>query len=136
MFDDLWINLPVKDLQTSVRFYDALGFARNPGPGNTPVSASYSVGKDTIILMLFLESTFAGFTQAPVADTHKGTEVLVSLGVASREAVDTIAARVTEAGGVLFSPARASGRTMYGCGFADPDGHRFNVLYMAPAATA
>ena len=34
------------------------------------------------------------------------------------------------AGGTVFAEPRESNGFMYGCGFCDPDGHRWNVLFM------
>lgn len=54
----------------------------------------------------------------------------MSIGATSEKEVDDIVKRVTEAGGTLYTePAHKDGWT-YGCGFVDPDGHRWNVLYM------
>ncbi len=39
-----------------------------------------------------------------------------------------MARKAIEAGGGFGQPAEIQG-WMYGCGFADPDGHRWNVLF-------
>lgn len=132
MVQDIWLNLPVKDLARSVAFYNAIGFAPNPGPGNSDHSASFTVGDKAVVLMLFPEDAFSGFAQHAVADTSKGSEVLFSLGANSRSLVDDIANRAAEAGGTVFSEPEEFGGFMYGCGFSDPDGHRWNVLFMDP----
>lgn len=80
--------------------------------------------------MLFAQDAFAGFTNNALSDTAKGTEVLFSLGAESRDQVDDIAKRATAAGGTVFAQPRESNGFMYGCGFCDPDGHRWNVLFM------
>ena len=130
MAHDLWINLPVRDVARSAAFFTKLGFAPNPGPGNSAHSASFTVGDKKIVLMLFAESMFAGFTSHPVADTTQGAEVLFSLGADSRAEVDAMAERATSAGGTVYAKPRESNAFMYGCGFCDPDGHRWNVLFM------
>jgi uncharacterized protein len=130
---DIWINLPVRDLGRSIAFFTAIGFVRNPGQGNTDHSASFSVGEKKVVLMLFVQEVFSGFTTQPVADTSKGTEVLFSLGANSRSEVDEIADRADAAGGTVFAKPGESNGFMYGCGFCDPDGHRWNVLFMDPA---
>jgi uncharacterized protein len=127
---DIWLNLPVKNLARSTAFFTALGFARNPGPGNTEQSASFLVGEKKVVLMLFLEPVFAGFTAHALADTKRGSEVLFSLGAASRSQVDEMADRARSAGGTLFAEPTESNGFMYGCGICDPDGHRWNVLFM------
>lgn len=56
--------------------------------------------------------------------------MLFSIDAESREEVDELMRQVVEAGGTVFSEPRELGLGMYGAGFADLDGHRWNVLYM------
>ena len=127
---NIWINLPVKDLAKSATFFTKIGFETNPGPGNSTESACFTIGEKNVVLMLFVQDVFSGFTNNKLADTAIGTEVLFSLGADSRAQVDDIANRVRSAGGKIFSDPSESNIFMYGCGFCDPDGHRWNVLYM------
>ena len=80
--------------------------------------------------MLFEEPMFKGFIQHPISNTQIGSEVLFSVDAESRAEVDEIARKVKEAGGNVFAPPDENGGWMYGCGFADLDGHRWNVLFM------
>jgi predicted lactoylglutathione lyase len=130
MTRDVWINLPVKNLAKSVSFYTEIGFAPNPGPGNSTHSASFTIGEKKVVLMLFTESVFSGFTNNPLSDPTKGTEVLFSIGADQRSQVDDIAKRASAAGGKVFREPSESNGFMYGCGLLDPDGHRWNALYM------
>ena len=130
MTEDIWLNLPVKDLAKSVAFFADIGFTHKPGPGNSAHSASFSIGKKEIILMLFAQDMFAGFTHNALSDTTKGTEVLFSLGADSREQVNDITNRARQAGGTVFAEPGESNGFMYGSGFCDPDGHRWNLLFM------
>lgn len=130
MAQDIWLNLPVSDLAKSVAFFTEIGFTRQTGPGNSEHSASFIIGEKKVILMLFAQDVFAGFTNNVIADTSKGTEVLFSLGADSRVQVDDMANKVMLAGGTLFSEVKESNGFMYGFGFCDLDGHRWNVLYM------
>lgn len=130
MAQDIWLNLPVKNLAQSVKFFTEIGLARNPGPGNSENSASFTIGEKKVVLMLFTQEVFSGFTNHALADTAKGTEVLLSLGATSREEVNNMAERATAAGGTVFAEPRESHGFMYGCGFCDPDGHRWNMLFM------
>jgi predicted lactoylglutathione lyase len=132
MAQDVWLNLPVKDLDRSIRFFTEIGFARNPGPGNSEQSASFTIGDKKVVLMLFAQDVFSGFAGNALSNTTKGTEVLFSLGADSRDQVDDIAKRAKSAGGAVFGEPRQSNGFMYGCGFCDPDGHRWNVLFMDP----
>lgn len=130
MAQDIWLNLPVKDLAHSVKFFTEMGLARNPGPGNSENSASFTIGEKKVVLMLFSQEVFSGFTNNALADTANGTEVLFSLGATSRDEVNDMANRAKAAGGTVFAEPRESNGFMYGCGFCDPDGHRWNVLFM------
>jgi predicted lactoylglutathione lyase len=130
MTQDIWINLPVKDLARSVTFFTEIGFARNLGPGNSEQSASFTLGEKKVVLMLFAQDVFSGLTNNALSSTTKGTEVLFSLGADSRDQVNDIANRARSAGGTVFGEPQESNGFMYGCGFCDPDGHRWNVLFM------
>jgi uncharacterized protein len=130
MPQDIWINLPVKDLARSVQFFTKIGFATNPGPGNSEQSSSFTIGEKKVVLMLFVQDVFSGFTNNVLSDTATGTEVLFSLSVDSREQVNEVANRVRSAGGTVYGEPGESNGFMYGCGFCDPDGHRWNVLFM------
>jgi uncharacterized protein len=79
MTQDLWINLPVRDIARSVAFFTEIGFATNPGPGNSEQSASFTIGEKKVVLMLFVRDVFSGFTNNLLSDTTIGTEVLFSL---------------------------------------------------------
>lgn len=130
MTTDLWLNLPVADLSRSIAFYEAIGFTRNPGPGNTEHSASFVVGDKKVVLMLFSRNVFAGFVGGEVADASRGAEVLLSIGASSPAEVDDLAKRAETGGGSVYGRPGQAGAQMYGCGLCDPDGHRWNVLHM------
>lgn len=130
MIHEIWINLPVKDVGKSKAFFSNIGFSFNEARCNGNDSACMVVGNKGIVVMLFAESIFKNFSANELADTSRGTEVLLSFDGNSREAVDTMAQKVTAAGGHVFcQPVEVQG-WMYGFGFADPDGHRWNQLYM------
>ncbi len=93
MIKHVWINLPVKDLAKSVFFYEGIGLVRKLGPGNTENSACFAIGEKNVVLMLFAEQAFAGFTNNPLVDCSKGTEVLFSVGVEKRAQIDELAKR-------------------------------------------
>jgi len=128
MTKQLWLNLPVKDLEKSKKFFSELGFSFNTEHGNSPVSASLVVGKN--VLMLFDETSFKSFTKTEIADTAKSNEILISIDVESKEEADELAEKVTNAGGIIYAEPGEKNGWMYGFGFTDLDGHRWNVLYM------
>ena len=55
---------------------------------------------------------------------------MISIDAQSRLEVDETALKVIEAGGTIFAKPAENQGWMYGCGFQDLDGHRWNVLYM------
>ncbi len=128
MTNQLWLNLPVKDLEKSKQFFSQLGFSFNTEHGNSPVSASLVIGKN--VVMLFNENAFKGFTKTDITDTSKTNEILISIDAESREEVDVLANKVEAAGGKIFGKPGDIDNWMYGFGFIDLDGHRWNVLYM------
>jgi hypothetical protein len=130
MINDLWINLPVKDVALSRAFFKELGFTFNTQHGNSNNSASLLVGKKNTVVMLFDEQTFKGFTNCQVADITQSTEVLLSIGVESKDEVDELAKKAVAAGGSSNHQPKEMQGWMYGCLFTDLDGHRWNVLYM------
>jgi predicted lactoylglutathione lyase len=126
----LWLNLPVKDVNQSVEFFTKIGFSLNTHYKSSDHSACLFVGDNQIAIMLFAEAIFKTFTKNEVANTKQGTEILLSIDAESREEVDEIAKKVLGAGGVVYAEPAQSEGWMYGCGFEDLDGHRWNVLYM------
>jgi predicted lactoylglutathione lyase len=127
---DFWINLPVKDIERSKHFFNAIGFNFRSLPDNPEDSACMIFGSRNVAVMLFEEKLFKSFSDFEIADTNKNVEVLFSIEAVDENEVNSLAEKVTAAGGTVFAaPAEKEG-WMYGCGFADPDGHRWSVLYM------
>lgn len=126
---ELWINLPVKDLKKAKEFYAALGFAFHPRHEKSDEVAGLIIGDHKVLVMLFPESAFKSFTRNELADTKQCTEVLLSIDAQSKEEVDEMIQKARQAGGAIFAEPSEQG-FMYGAGFADLDGHRWNVLYM------
>lgn len=130
MTKEFWVNLPVKDLKRTKDFYTRLGFTFKPLPGNREDGACLILGTKNVQVMFFEEPVFRSFTDGEVTDTKSSNEVLFSIDAEDTEEVDSIAENVKKAGGTIFAePAEKEG-WMYGCGFRDPDGHRWNVLFM------
>lgn len=129
MINEIWLNFPVKDINITKDFYSKIGFTVDEKHTNANM-VSFIVGKKNTAVLFFDEKTFSGFTNHSVADTAKGSEILVSFDAESIEDVNETARKVFEAGGNIFAePADVQG-WMYGFGFADPDGHRWNMVFM------
>ena len=126
---EIWINLPVKDVTKAKNFFVSLGFTFNETHSNESMAAM-QVSDKNIALMLFEAGMFSHVNQLPVTDTKSSSEVLFSLDAASKEEVDEWAKKAEAAGANVFAKPTTIQGWMYGCAFADLDGHRWNVLYM------
>ena len=125
-----WLNLPVKDINKSREFFTKLGFTFNTGQGNGPNSVCMLLGDNGVVVMLFDEPTFKGFTNNEITSTRQSTEVLLSIDAQSKEEVDEMVEKAIAAGGSSsHKPSEMKG-FMYGCVFNDLDGHKWNILYM------
>jgi uncharacterized protein len=131
----IFVNLPVRDLDASIRFYEAIGCEKNPQFSND--QAAMMVLSDAISFMLLSHDFFATFTPKPIADSRAVSEVLICLSRDSREAVDAITEAAAGAGGKADIRApQDHGGFMYGRSFEDPDGHIFEPMWMDVAAAA
>jgi len=127
---NVWLNLPVKDVQKSRDFFKAIGFIENPLHADNPNAAGFFIGEHDFVLMLFPQEAFKGFIRGEIANTKNGNEALINIDAQSREEVDQMAAAVRRAGGKIFAEPGESQGWMYAFGFADPDGHKWSMLYM------
>jgi uncharacterized protein len=129
MARQIFVNLPVKDLQKSIVFFTALGFTFNPK--FTDANATCMIVSEGIHVMLLVEPFFATFLTKPQVDAHTATEVLVCISAQSKAEVDTMVASALKAGGTAPRPVQDYGM-MYGHGFCDLDGHVWEVAWMDP----
>lgn len=130
MTKEFWLNLPVRDVKKSKQFFTQLGFSFNTGPADTENSAGLMLGDKKVMVMLFNEPNFKGFTHKDITDTTLSNEVLLSIDAESKEEVDALIQKVKAAGGQSnHKPYEMTG-WMYGCVFSDLDGHLWNVLHM------
>lgn len=127
----LFVNLPVKELDRSVRFFTALGFSFNAH--FTDETATCMIVSDSSFVMLLTEEKFKQFTPKQLCDTKQATEVLLCLSAESRAEVDQLVAKAVAAGGSLYKEPIDFG-FMYGHSFQDPDGHQWEVMFMEPEA--
>lgn len=124
---NIFINLPVKDLQKSIDFFTALGFEFNAQ--FTDDKATCMVIHDNIFAMLLVESRFKDFTKKEIADATQSTEAIIALSAESREQVDEMVNRALAAGGKQTNEPMDHG-FMYQRSFEDLDGHLWEVMYM------
>lgn len=127
----LFLNLPVRDLDASIRFFTQLGFSFDPK--FTDESATCMIVSEQAYVMLLAEPRFADFTTKPTADATKTTEALYCVSADSREEVDRFADAALAAGGAPAKDPQDYG-FMYGRSFQDLDGHHWEVMWMDPKA--
>jgi predicted lactoylglutathione lyase len=129
----IFINLPVADLERSVRFYEGIGGRKEPKFSNQ--AAAMIVLSDAIHVMLLTHPFYSSFTGKPIADAHATSQVILCLSAESPAAVDAMAEAAAEAGGrVDVGLKQEPVPLMYGRDFEDPDGHSWEVMWMDPAA--
>lgn len=126
MSKQIFVNLPVKDLDKSKEFFGKLGFEFNPQ--FTDENAACMIIGENIFSMLLREDYFKTFTKKEIADSTKTTEVLIAIDVDSKEKVDEMVKKAVEAGGTLYSEPNDHGWMYYNC-FADLDGHQWEIIY-------
>jgi predicted lactoylglutathione lyase len=127
----IFVNLPVRDVEASVAFYQALGFTRNEQFSQVGQAASM-VWSDAITLMLLSHDFYSGFLPAgkTIADTHSTSAALLCLSFDSRAAVDAVTDAAAAAGGKSDVRAAQDMGFMYSRAFEDLDGHTFEPMYM------
>ena len=130
MATQIFMNLPVKDLDRSVQFFTALGFKFNPD--YTDENATCMVINDDAYVMLLVEKFFQTFTSKEIVDATSATEAIMAFSVDSRDAVDQMVSKALDAGGTESQPVQDYG-FMYSHSFRDPDGHLWEVMWMDPA---
>ncbi|WP_111413540.1 VOC family protein [Billgrantia lactosivorans] len=127
----IFVNLPVADLDKSMAFYEALGFANNPH--FTDETAACMVLSETIHVMLLTHAKWRTFTDRPIPPADS-SEVMLALSCDDREAVDDMCQAASANGGTAdINPPQDHG-FMYGRSLADPDGHVWESFWMDPAA--
>ncbi|MEW2631556.1 VOC family protein [Streptomyces sp. NPDC048389] len=123
----IFVNLPVKDLETSKSFWTKLGYSFNPQ--FTDENAACLVFSDTIYAMLLTEARFKDFTKKDIADAATTTEAILALSADSREKVDELVDAALAAGGSPSNDPQDYG-FMYGRSFQDPDNHLWEVMWV------
>jgi uncharacterized protein len=132
MAREIFVNLPIKNMERSKAFFGALGFTFNPQFTNEQ-GACMVIEDGSSYAMLLVEPFFQTFTKKPVADASKSTEVITCLSCASRAEVDDLVKKALAAGGSAPNAPQDHG-FMYGHGFQDPDGHLWELMYMEQKA--
>lgn len=126
----IWANLAVNNLETTTKFYNAIGFRPNGRHATTDDLTSFVVGKDDLVINFFLKDVLESNMKIKITDAESAIEVMFTLSAESKDEVDRWADTIELAGGRILSRPQEFGEHYYGFVFADPDGHTFNVLHM------
>ena len=127
----IFVNLPVKSVEASRRFFGALGFTFNAQFSDHQTACM--VIEENIFAMLLEEARFRDFITGDISDTAKGAEVLTCLSCSSRAEVDETLAKAFAGGARPWKPVMDMG-PMYGGSFQDPDGHVWELMAMGSAS--
>jgi predicted lactoylglutathione lyase len=130
MITDIFVNLMVKDLPKSIKFFEGLGFNFNK-QFSDETAAALILG-DHIYAMLLTENKMKQFTgNKTLIDSHSHIENILAVGVESKEAVDEMVDKAIELGAKAFRTPDDYG-FMYSRSIEDLDGHVWEVLWMDP----
>ena|SRR3989344_347724 len=127
MINQIFVNLPVKDLNKTIDFFTKVGFKFNPK--FTDENATCMIIGENIFAMLLVEKYFKTFIKKEITDTNKSTETILALSTTSNEKVDNIMKKVISAGGLEPREPQDYG-WMYSRSFQDIDGHLWEVFFM------
>ncbi|WP_342601060.1 VOC family protein [Psychrobacillus sp. FSL H8-0483] len=127
---NIFINLPVKNVNKSTNFFKELGFEFNP-QFTTEDTASMIIS-DNIFALLMIEERFKEFSKKEIVDITSA-EAIFCLSAESRVQVDELVNKALSSGGKSSSDPQDHG-FMYVWGFQDLDGHLWEVAYMDESA--
>lgn len=126
----IFVNLPVSDLDRSIKFFEGLGYSFNPQ--FTDETATCMIISDTIYAMLLTEAKFSSFIDKPISNAKLNTEVLLSLSFNSADEVRTHCEKAFSLGARNYKEPVDMG-FMYQWGFEDLDGHIWEIFWMDPS---
>lgn len=127
--NQIYVNLPVKNIEQTKAFWTKVGF-----PINDQISDENAVCiimGENLYVMFLTEEYFQTFSGRPVpkGDT---TQVLVAIGLDSREEVDQVVNAAVENGATQHEEPQDHG-WMYQNSFWDVNGHGWNIIFADPS---
>lgn len=123
----IWANFSVKNAAITHQFYTQLGFINNQFNKELKL-ASFFFGEDNFVIHFFEEGSQIDEFLAP--GPKAASEIIFTLSAETEAEVNELASRVISAGGNILKAVRRDEAGYYGFAFADPDGHKFNMLLM------
>ncbi len=124
----IWANFSVKDINATNQFYTQLGFTPN-APNDHPKLASFLFGDDDFVIHFFEQGSQIDEYLPSKSGVQSG-EVIFTLAAETVAEVKEWIHKVKEAGGNISNVEGRDETNHFGFAFADPDGHKFNVLLM------
>ncbi len=125
----IWANLGVQDTKRTEKFYIRLGFERNTF-STTPELTSFLFSEKSFVIHFFRRDKLEFAMNEKAANAENGSEIMFSLSAKTEDEVDNWAAKAKQAGGTIIKNAARREDGFYYCVFADPDGHKFNALFI------
>lgn len=123
----IWANFSVKDASRTNQFYLGLGFKPNK-KNNDPKLASFHFGDADFVIHFFQQDT--QINEYITSNPKNGSEIIFTLSAETAQEVKEWEEKVKAAGGTVFYESGRDKAGYYGFAFADPDGHKFNILLM------
>lgn len=130
MVDQIFVNLPYKDLEAARKFFTAIGFEFDERFSDENTGLCMILGSN-MYAMLLTEEFFVSFTNQEIADTNKENKVINAFSVSSNEEVDKIFNAALENGAEdKTTRLESGGDMMYYKRFKDIGGHLWELIYM------
>lgn len=124
--NEIYVNLPVKDVNATRSFWTKLGFSINEQFSDDK-AICVVLNEGSIYAMFLSEEYFKTFTNRAVAKGDT-TQVLLAISVSSRKEVDELVNAAIANGATKYSEPKDHG-WMYQHSFADLNGHQWEVMY-------
>ncbi|MGJ1285047.1 VOC family protein [Sphingobacterium spiritivorum] len=124
----IWANFSVKNVNRTREFYTHLGFTPNKF-SNNPQLVSFLFGENDFVIHFFEQGSQIDRYLSPEI---QNSEIIFTLSAETASEVKEWSDRVKQAGGTVFNEMSRDDSNYYGFAFADPDGHRFNILLIEP----
>ncbi len=130
MGKQVFINVPVSDLERSKAFYEKLGFKNNPE--FTDEKGAAMVWSDEIYVMLLTHDFYQKFIgDKTIADTKTQSAALLALALDSREDVQSFADTAKANGGDYYQVDMGMPEDrMFGLEVTDPDGNHWEPVWI------
>lgn len=122
----IFVNLPVKDLVKTRKFWTQLGFSFNEDFSDEN-ALCLVLNEGSINSMLISHEMFSTFTNRPIAEATS-TQVLIAIEVDTKEQVDAIVNLAINNGATRYRQSTDHG-WMYYDSFADLDGHQWEIMF-------